>query len=166
MKPLNRALVGSIGVAALAFGALIAALMVRYGSQPLVVTPWISLSFILIGLWLLIGGRAVRNLKAHKETWVSPVGAARIAVFARSSAYVLSGCTGFLMGVAGVGFTRMWAPIMAFAAWSALAGAVTALFACLSAVVVERWCRDVSSDEDGDGGLRGSKRSAPNPRVN
>ena len=63
MKPLNRALVGSIGVAALAFGALIAALMVRYGSQPLVVTPWISLSFILIGLWLLIGGRAVRNLK-------------------------------------------------------------------------------------------------------
>lgn len=151
MKPLNRSLVVSVGIVALAVGALAGALVVRYGGRPVTVTPVLSVLFVIIGVWLLIGGRGVRRLTDRRETWVTPVGAARIAVLARASAYVMSGCGGFLGGVAAVGFTRLWAPAMAFSAWSGLAGALTAVFACVCAVVVERWCIDSSSNGEDNG---------------
>ena len=158
MKPLNVPLIGSIAFGALAFGALVSALMVRYGAHPLTITPLIAVLFAIVGVWLLFGGRAVRRLRARQETWVTPVGAARIAVLARATAYVTSGSCGFLAGVALVSFTRMWAPAMAFAAWSALAGALGAAFAAVAAVIVERWCIDSDSTQDG---RRGGSKEAP-----
>lgn len=151
MKPLNRTLVVSVGIVALAVGSLASALMVRFAGRPIMVTPVLSLLFVVIGVWLLVGGGGVRRLTARRETWVTPVGAARIAVLARSSAYVMSGCGGFLAGVAAVAFTRLWAPAMAFSAWSSLAGAVGAVFACVCAVVVERWCIDSNSSGEDEG---------------
>ena len=148
MKPLNLLLVASIGVVTLALGALTSALLVRAGAHPFVVTPLISLFFVLIAIWLLVGGRAVRRLRARRDTWVTPIGAARIAVLSRATAYVTSGCGGFLAGVAIVGFTRLWAPATALSAWSGLVGAITALLACGAAILVERWCRDSGSDDD------------------
>lgn len=161
MKPLNVGVVVGTGLGTLAIGALVAALLVRY-AQPFTVTPLISLLFLLVGIWLLVGGRAVRRLKARRETWVTPIGATRIAVLSRSSAYVMAGCAGFLGGVAAVSFTRLWAPAMAFAAWSALAGAVTAIFATTAAIIVERWCIDSDGDED-DPEPRGRDASAQRP---
>lgn len=154
MKPLNLPIVVSLGVGALALGTLVAALMVRYASHPATVTPLICALFLLLALWLWIGGRAVKRLKAKEKTWVTPMGATRVAILARASGYVTSACSGFLGGVAIVSFTRLWASAMAFAAWSSLAGAVSALLACVVAVVVERWCVDTSGDEDEDRGIR------------
>ncbi len=163
MKPLNIGLVAAVGGVALALGALTLAVSVRYGSAQLVVTPWISLLFVAIGVWLLVGGRGVRRLKARKETWVTAPGAARIAALARATSYVASGSSGFLLGTAVVAFTRLWAPAMATAAWTGLAGGLTALFACISACVVERWCIDTSSDDQDRGNNR---RSAPQAQGN
>lgn len=150
MKPLNLPLVGSLGVASLGLGALIAALMLRHASHPFTVTPLITVLFLLLAVWLWVGGRAVRRLKAKERTWVTPVGATRVAVLARASAYVCVISGGLLLGVAAVSFTRLWAPAVAFAAWTALAGGISALLACVVSVVVERWCVDTSGeDEDG-----------------
>lgn len=165
MKPLNLKLVAALGAGALALGALGAAVSVRYGSNPLLITPWISLLFVIIGVWLLIGGRAVKRLKARKDTWVSAAGAAKIAVLARSSAYVTSGSAGFLGGVALVSATRLWAPAMAQSAITGLFGALTALFACVCAVIVERWCITDSSDDEGGRGLGRTDPTAPRPQA-
>ncbi len=165
MEPLKLRFIGAIGVGALAVGALGSALLVRFGSGPLVVTPWTSLLFILIGVWLLIGGRAVKRLKARQDTWVSPVGAARIAMLARASAYVMSGSGGFLAGVALVSATRLWAPAMAQSALASLIGFLTALFACVCAVLVERWCIDEGGEDDGSGGLGHPGKSSPHPQA-
>lgn len=166
MKPLNLGSVGATAAVCLALGALTAALSVRSGSTPLLVTPWLSLLFVLIGSWLLVGGRGVRQLKARKDTWVTVTGATRIAVFSRAAAYVMAGCSGFLLGISFVSFTRMWAPAMAFSAWSGLAGGLTALFACVCGVVVERWCRDDGGDQDDARGIGTADPSAPRPRAN
>ena len=56
MKPLNRTLVVSVGIVALAVGSLASALMVRFGGRPIMVTPVLSLLFVVIGVWLLVGG--------------------------------------------------------------------------------------------------------------
>lgn len=165
MEPLKLKLVGAIGIVALAVGALGAALLVRYGSGPLTVTPWTSLLFVLIGVWLLIGGRAVKKLKSREDTWVSPVGAARIAVLARACAYVMSGSCGFLAGVAIVSATRLWAPAMAHAALVGLVGSVTALFACVCAVLVERWCIDDGAEDNGGGDLGRAGKASPRPQA-
>lgn len=165
MKPLNLKLVVAIGSCALALGALGAAVTIRYGSSPLLVTPWISILFVVIGLWLLVGGRAVKRLKARKDTWVSAAGAAKIAVLARASAYVTSGSAGLLAGIALVSSTRLWAPAMAEGALTGLVGAATALFACICAVVVERWCISDSRDDEGDRGLGRTDRNAPRPQA-
>lgn len=160
MRPLSLPLVGSLGVASLAAGSLIAALMVRYATHPFTVTPLIAALFVVLAVWLWVGGRAVKRLKARQKTWVTPMGATRVAVLARSSAYVCAVCAGILIGVAAVSFTRLWAPAMAFAAWSSLAGGVSALLACVVAVVVERWCVDTSGDDEDGQGVR---RKGPSP---
>ncbi len=148
MKPLSLWLVTGVFVAFVAVGSLVSALAVSSGGNPLFVTPWLAGLFLLVGIWLLLAGRGVRRLKRREKTWVTPIIAGHTAIFARSSAPVIAAFAGFLMGVALVGFSRMWAPAMAFAAWSALASAAGAVFATFCAVVVEHWCIDDSDDED------------------
>ena len=155
-------MVAAVGGAGVAVGVLLTAFAVGLGHSPFVVTPWLAVLFVLIGVWLLVAGRGVKRLKARQKTWITPVGAGRTAIFARSSAPITSAFAGLLLGVAIVAFTRSWAPAMAYAAWMALAGAVGSGFASISAVIVERWCID--EDDAGktvDGHAHGGRQSAP-----
>lgn len=169
MKPLAIWVVATSAAVLVPIGALVSSILVFSGSHPLIITPWISVLFTLIGVLLLWAGRGVKRLKRRESTWVTPIMAARIAIFSRSSAPVIAGFGGFLLGVALVGFTRLWAPIAAASAWTALAGFLAATFGAVSAVVVERWCiDDTDEDEDGNrGNLRGEKGAgspSPSPR--
>ena len=129
----------------------VSAVLVGSGYSPLTFTPWVAALFAAIGVWLLVAGVGVRKLKRREKTWVTPITAGRTAIFARSSAPVTSAFSGFLLGTALVGLARSWAPAMAYSGWLALAGAVAAAFAAVSAVVVERWCIDSTHDDEGDG---------------
>ncbi len=151
MKPLSAWMVLGVWVTTLGLGALVSAVLVGSGYSPLTFTPWVAALFAAIGVWLLVAGVGVRKLKRREKTWVTPITAGRTAIFARSSAPVTSAFSGFLLGTALVGLARSWAPAMAYSGWLALAGAVAAAFAAVSAVVVERWCIDSTHDDEGDG---------------
>lgn len=155
MRPISIPMLALVALASTACGALAQTILIQTGSHPLLITPWLVALFVLLSIWLFAVGLGVRRLKRRERTWVTPVLAGRNALFARAAAPVTSVCAGFLLGVALVAFTRSWAPVMANAAWSALASAAAALVACIVAVVVERWSIDDSADDDDEGDLRG-----------
>lgn len=133
----------------LASGSLIAALMLRFGHSPLILTPWLALLFLVIGIILLGAGLQVKRLKSGKSTTITALHAARIALFARSSAINGAAFTAFLLGVLLISLTRLWAKAVALAALNAGIAAAGALVMTILAVVVERWCLD-DMQRDGD----------------
>lgn len=167
MKPLSLWTLALVAALSGALGALISAMLMQSGQSLLVVTPWLSVLFVVVAIWILVLGIGVRRLRRKERTWVSSVGAGRTALFARSSAPVLAGLAGFLLGVAAVGFGRWWAPAVLYSAWFALAAGLTGTLACICAVMVERWCIDDSEDgKDGsssDGGSPPSRSHHPRP---
>lgn len=164
MKPLSVWLVLAIGGTGLAVGSLLTAVVTGLGHSPIVFTPWLAVLFILVGVWLLVAGHAVKRLRGRQKTWIAPVGAARTAILARSSAPVMSAFAGLLLGVAVVAFFRAWAPAMAYAAWMALAGALGAIFASVSGTIVERWCIDEGGEHPGDFGGPSADRNKRDAR--
>lgn len=160
MKPVSVPLLAGLGVGAAVLAAILSEIKVDQAGNPLIVTPFVTVLFALLGIWLLVAGRAVQRLKAKEQTWISPVTAGRTAILARASAYVSSVFSGAMLGVSMVGFTRLGAPAMSMSAWTALAGGLAALFAAIVSVIVERWC----VDEDGDGDVGKGKKSAPDGR--
>ncbi len=162
MKPVSVPLLLGLGVGAAALGAVVSMVLLRTGGSPLIITPFLSAFFVLLGVWLLVAGRAVRHLKAKEDTWISPVGAARTAILARASAQVTAAFAGALFGVSSVGFTRLWASATAMSAWTALAGGLAATFCAIVAVVVERWCVD---EGDSEGGAENKRRDPGGQQV-
>ncbi len=155
MRPLNPWIVLGVTLAFFAVGILAAASVVATGKGPLLLTPWIGVLFAVVGVWLLVAGHAVRKLKKREATWISPLQAARVAIFARSSAPVSGAFAGFAAGVAVVGFMRAWAPAMLTSGWTALITFAGATFAAVAAIVAERWCLDDQGDDrEGSTGRR------------
>lgn len=163
MKPLAIQTLLGLALGSLLVGAAVSLVLLETGSSPPIITPFLTLMLLMLGVWQWVAGRAVKRLKGKERTWMTPIGAARTAVFARASAYVSAILTGLLIGVGLVGFTRLWAPATAMSAWTALAGAIAAAFATVVSVVVERWCID--DDEDKDSDRQGPNRSAPRPSA-
>ncbi len=149
MKPLSIGMLVGVSLAGFAAGSLIQAILVQSGKHPLLITPWLSVLFLLISVFLLFVGFGIRRLKRKDKTWVTPVLAGRTALFARSSAPISALFAGLLLGIAAVSMMRAWAPMMAQSAWSALAAGIMALIAAVCAVVVERWSVDDDTEQDG-----------------
>ncbi len=155
MKPLSVWLPGALAAAGLVVGLLAQGALIRVSSHPVSVTPWFSAMFLLLGLWLLVVGLGIRKLKARTHTWVSPVLAGRTALLARAAAPLSSFFAGALAGIAIVSFGRSWAPYMTGAAWSALVAALSAAFAAVVALLVERWAA-LDGDQDGQDRAQGA----------
>ena len=51
-------------------------------------TPWGAVVALVISVIVFIAGLAVRRLRAHEPTWITPTGAATTAVAAQASAIV------------------------------------------------------------------------------
>lgn len=149
MKPLALWLPGALAAAGLVTGLLVQSALVQVSSQPISVTPWLSVLFLLLGLWLLLVGVGIKKLKAREHTWVSPVLAGRTALLARAAAPLSSFFAGLLAGIAIVSFARAWVPYMSSAAWLALVAAITATFAAVAALLVERWAALGDGQDEG-----------------
>ena len=160
MKPVSVPLMLGLGLGTAVLGAVVSTVLIQTGGSPIIITPFLPVFFVLLGVWLLVAGRAVRRLKVKEETWINPVGAARTAILARSSAHVTAVFTGALLGISSVGFTRLWASATAMSAWTELAGGLAAAICAVVAVIVERWCID---EGDTDAAAEG-KRPDPGSR--
>ncbi len=154
MTPQSIGQLGLAAASAASVSALISAIVVGTGRSPVIVTPYLALVLLVLALALLWAGWAVRRMRAHKRTWMTPIAAMRTAVAARAGALVGAVCLGLLVGVAVVGLFRLEASSMASSAMSAGLSALAALALTAVGVLVERWCLLGPDDDQDDDGRR------------
>ena len=108
---------------------------------------------------VLIAGLAVRRLRAHESTWMTPTGAATTAVAAQASAIVGAFVGGIYAGELATALLSPPSPDMTALAWSAGACLASCLLWCGIGLLVEHWCA-IDVDDDDDHGGRGSGSSS------
>lgn len=149
MKPLPVAQPALCAVLSAALSALGCTVIVGLGGS-LVLAPLLPVVFVLLTVLLLWAGVAVRRLRSHRDTWMTPLLAMRTAVAARASALVGSVCAGALAGVTLVAWGRAEAVLLADTAATGIAATLAATVWTVLAVVVERWCVIDPDDDDED----------------
>ena len=147
MKPVSIVWVLVVALAAAGLSFLGFFAHMRAGGTPMIVTPGPAVVFAIATACLICSGLAVRRLRAGKDTWIDAIGAMRVAVFARASALV-SGLTGFLLGVMAVSLVQLEAPAMLSNAIGAGLSGLVGVVWCVIAIVVERWCV-INPDDEG-----------------
>ncbi len=123
-------------------------------------TPWGAVVALVIAVVVLVAGLAVRRLRAHESTWMTPTGAATTAVAAQASAIVGALIGGVYAGELATALLTPPSPAMSSLAWSAGACLVSCLLWCGVGVLVEHWCA-IDADDDDDHGGHGSESSLP-----
>ncbi|WP_051259379.1 DUF3180 family protein [Schaalia suimastitidis] len=148
MKPLSPwVLLAIAGLSAIVAAGLTGAIIV-FGGTPLQPTPYLALLFIALSVVVIYCGRHVRRLRKRRMTWMSPIGAARTAAFARAGTFVAPLCGGFFLGLSLVALTRAEATFLLRSGIYGLVIVLAALLWCVSSAVVERWCVVEGSDGD------------------
>ncbi|ROR72460.1 DUF3180 domain-containing protein [Bogoriella caseilytica] len=120
------------------------------GGHGVPVSPVSAAPFIVLGIVLLWLGRAVRRLIAREESFLTPIGASRVVVLAKSAALVGSGCVGYYAGQALLTLDNLSAPAPRQQLIAAAAALVGAAVMSGVAMLVERWC-EVSPEDDEPG---------------
>ena len=123
-------------------------------------TPWGAVVALVISVIVFIAGLAVRRLRAHEPTWITPTGAATTAVAAQASAIVGALIGGVCAGELATALLTPPSPAMSSLGWSAGACLVSCLLWCGVGVLVEHWCA-IDADDDDDHGGHGSESSLP-----
>lgn len=165
MKPLSVAVLLLMGGVCAAFAACAIALLIAMGGGPFLLSPFLPLTFLLLAGLTLWAGIHVKRLRAHQVTWMTPMGALKVAMMARASSVVGAVFAGALLGVAGVALTRMEAEAMVAMACVAAISAAAASLWCVVAGLVERWCVvDPHDDEEGQG-IEGRGTRPLSPRA-
>ena len=123
-------------------------------------TPWGAVVALVIAVVVLVAGLAVRRLRAHESTWMTPTGAATTAVAAQASAIVGALIGGVYAGELATALLTPPSPAMSSLAWSAGACLVSCHLWCGVGVLVEHWCA-IDADDDDDHGGHGSESSLP-----
>lgn len=126
------------------------------GSHGVPVSPVSAVPFIVLGIVLLWLGRAVRRLIAREESFLTPIGASRVVVLAKSAALVGSGCVGFYAGQALLTLDNLSAPAPRQQLIAAVVALIGAAVMTALAMLVERWCEVSPEDDDA-----GPSASAP-----
>ena len=115
-------------------------------------TPWGAVVALVISVIVFIAGLAVRRLRAHEPTWITPTGAATTAVAAQASAIVGALVGGVYAGEIATALLAPPSPAMSSLAWSAGACLASCALWCGIGLLVERWCAiDADDDDDHDG---------------
>lgn len=136
--------------------ALALDLMLRHRGWIPVLSAWGAVTSLAASAALLVAGLAVRRLRAHEQTWMTPTGAAATAAAAQASAWVGALVAGVYGGELVVALLAPDSPFMtSMARVSALC-----LLACLLwsgvGMLVEHWCAlDLDDDDDPDAGSGG-----------
>ncbi len=163
MKPLSWVSVVVPAAGGLLAGAALTGALLKLAYAPPLVTPWLALLFALIAAGVLRAGLAVRKLKRRQSTRISPVDAARIALFARASVTTGALFGGFLAGILVVSLFRTWAPATASAAFGAGISLAGAVVLTVIGWLVESWCIDDSADGEGGQGSQERRRRGQEP---
>ncbi|MBE6481259.1 MAG: DUF3180 family protein [Actinomyces ruminicola] len=112
-------------------------------------TPWGAVVAVVIAAAVLIAGLAVRRLREHEPTWMTPTGAATTAAAAQASARVGAVIGGIYAGGLAVALLNLDSPAMVSLARSAGAClAACVLWSCIG-LLVEHWCA-IGEDDDDD----------------
>ena len=148
MKPVSIVWVLVVALAAAGLSFLGFFAHMRAGGTPMIVAPGPAVVFAIATACLIWSGLAVRRLRAGKDTWIDAIGAMRVAVFARASALVGAGLTGFLIGVMAVSLVQLQALAMLSNAIGAGLSGLVGIVWCVIAIVVERWCV-INPDDEG-----------------
>ena len=106
---------------------------------------------------VLVAGLAVRRLREHRETWMTPIGAAVTAAAAQASALVGVLVGGVYAGELGVAVIAPSSPAMRSLVWTAGGCLLACLVWSAVGLLVEHWCAIDMSDDDEDGGGRSSE---------
>ena len=129
--------------------ALLELLLSRRGWVP-PLTVWGAVTIVLITAIVWIAGLAVKRLRAHEPTWMTPVGAAYTAVSAQASAIAGASLGGLYTGEMVVALTAHGSPAFFDLAWRA----GVCLMACMLwgavGLLVESWCAIGQSEDDDD----------------
>lgn len=148
MKPLGPVLLGLCALFVAFLSAAVHSLLLALGYSPPEPPAFLALLFLLLASCLLWLGVHVRRLRAHEETWMRPMVAARVAAFARASAFVSTLMCGTYAGLTAVCLLRAEADLLKSVALWAGATALAAFLWWVCALLVERWCIVDGSDGD------------------
>lgn len=111
--------------------------------------PWLTAAFLLlVAVWLVSRGRAVRHMVAGKETSMTPIGAARVVTFAKASSITGSLLAGFFVAGIVVSAENASAPLNRELILSSAINVLACLVLVVAAMVVEGWCRIPPDDDD------------------
>lgn len=151
MKPLSIIRLIVIAVVVGVIGNLVTLALVVEGMNPVLISFLIPALLTIFAVLLLWAGWHVRRFKERKTTWMTAIGAMRVAIAARACALVSAGVAGFAIGTSIAASTRLDASTMEMAARDGVVAAAGAVFLCVCGVIVERWCL-VDTDDGTEGG--------------
>lgn len=161
MKPVSVAHLIVIAVVSAVCGAVVNSLLIQRGLSPLLVSYFLAILYLLISALLSYYGVLVRRWRARKSDRIDALTAARVAVTARSCAYVGSGSVGIFVGILLPCLARIDAPAMQMCVTRSLVAAVAALVLTVIALIVERWCVVDMSDDDDSNASQASRSASP-----
>lgn len=151
-----------LGLAALISWAVSDLVLSHRGWVP-ALTPWTAAVALGVSTVVLVCGLAVRRLRAHEPTWITPSGAATTAAAAQASALCGAVLGGVYLGELVAALLAPRSPAMDELAWVAVACGLAGLVWLGVGLLVEHWCAiDMSDDDDehdsqGGGVPRGSQ---------
>lgn len=111
-------------------------------------TPWGAAVGLVVAVAVLVAGLAVRRLRDHRPTWITPTGAATTAVAAQASAVVGAATGGIYAGELVVAVLSPPSPAMTSLAWSSGACLLSCVVWCGVGLLVEHWCAIDDDDDD------------------
>lgn len=114
---------------------------------------WVVAVAVVVSVLVLVAGVAVRRLRAHEPTWMTPTGAAATAAAAQASAIVGAVmCGGYAgnLALALLAQRHGSSPDMTELAWRSGVGLATCLVWAGVGMLVEHWCAIDASDGDDD----------------
>lgn len=156
MKPTRWFTLVGIGAIAILCAFFIDRTVAAFGAIPFQVNWFFPALPLIIALVVIIAGRAVKALRSREDTWITPVGAARVAIFSQAASRVGAGLTGFAAGHALYAWMAGNVPLWREQLWQSAAAGVGWLCLTICAVVVERWCTiEAGEDDDDDGAASG-----------
>ena len=127
-------------------------LVLRHRGWVPALTPWGAAVALAVALVVLVAGHAVRRMREHRPTWMTPTGAATTAAAAQASAIVGAIVAGVYAAELAVALIAPASPAMDTLGWTAGGCLIASLAWCVAGVVVEHWCAiDMSDDDDEDG---------------
>ncbi|MDU0968355.1 MAG: DUF3180 family protein [Actinomycetaceae bacterium] len=158
MTPIRRGLLVVIGAAVAFVAFVLTSMVVARGGTPLLVNPLVSLAPIVAILALVKGGLAVRKLKRHEATRITPPQAATVAVAAHAGAICGAIVAGYMVAQLAVALMAGDSHLMMMQAVGAALTAASGVGLAVASCIVETWCT-IDDDDDDVSGAAGAQAS-------